>query len=202
MSSVVATPVRATAPAWLTATVVFVLGALVALLGDACHVTSGTTSYIEHATPRLLCSPVWFPLIVGLGVLGAAAAGRRLRLPVRTRRRREVVPGVSAVLALYALTAVVHTQPTTVSVTICAAAALLVWAVWDPSPATFAVATSAAVVGPLAEIGTVALGVSRYAPGSDALFGVAPWLPFLYFASAAVASGLWSPIAGDGGEAG
>jgi hypothetical protein len=41
-----------------TASVVFVLGAGVALLGDACQVVSGTTSYLEHATPRLLIGPV------------------------------------------------------------------------------------------------------------------------------------------------
>jgi hypothetical protein len=194
-----ATP--APARTWLTAAVVFALGALVALLGDACHVKSGATSYLEHWTPRLLCSPAWFPIIVGLGVLCAAAVGRRAGLPARPRGRREVVMGVSAVLALYALTAVIHMQPAVVSVTVCAAAALLIWASWDPSPAGFALALVAAVVGPLAEIGTVALGAARYSPGTDGLFGVAPWLPCLYFASASVASGLWTPIASGGQQA-
>ena len=40
----------------------------------------------------------------------------------------------------------------------------------------------AAVIGPAVEAGVAAAGLARYADDSDALFGVAPWLPALYFA--------------------
>ena len=40
----------------------------------------------------------------------------------------------------------------------------------------------AATGGPIAEAVHAAAGVFRYADDSDALFGVAPWLPPLYFA--------------------
>ena len=40
----------------------------------------------------------------------------------------------------------------------------------------------AAVVGPAVEAVLAAAGLARYAVDSDALFGVAPWLPALYFA--------------------
>ena len=67
-----------------------------------------------------------------------------------------------------------------------------------PVAGAFAVAAVAAFAGPLAEIGIVAIGAASYANDSDGLAGVAPWLPCLYFAAGAVASGLWRAIAGDG----
>ena len=45
-----------------------------------------------------------------------------------------------------------------------------------------------------AEIALVEVGAAEYAPDADRLLGVAPWLPFLYFAAGAVASGLWEAI--------
>ena len=51
------------------------------------------------------------------------------------------------------------------------------------------------MLGPLAEIGVVAIGAASYAPDASGLFGVAPWLPCLYFAAGAVASGLWRTLA-------
>ena len=47
---------------------------------------------------------------------------------------------------------------------------------------------------PLAEIVLVELGAASYA--DDSLFGVAPWLPCLYFGAGAVASGLWAAVSG------
>ena len=43
-------------------------------------------------------------------------------------------------------------------------------------------ACSPRVVGPIVEAVIAAAGLARYAEDSDALFGVAPWLPALYFA--------------------
>jgi hypothetical protein len=99
--------------------------------------------------------------------------------------------GVAAVLAFYAFTATLRGQPNTVSVVLCASLAVLIWRMWDPSFPAFALASTAALLGPSAEIGGVASGAIRYAADSSALFGVAPWLPCLYFAAGAVSSGLW-----------
>jgi hypothetical protein len=60
----------------------------------------------------------------------------------------------------------------------------------------FAAALAGAVLGPAAEIVLVELGAASYA--DDALFGVAPWLPCLYFGAGAVASGLWAAVGGAG----
>jgi hypothetical protein len=179
-----------------SAAAIAALGFVVALIGDACHVASGTTRYEWDALPEIWRSRAWFPFLVAGAVLVAAWMGRRADLPGRDRDGRDVVLGTMAVLALYALTAALRGQPATVSVVLCGALAVGVWAWWDPSPSAFVIATGAAVAGPLAEILLVSAGAASYASDSDGLAGVAPWLPCLYFAAGAVASGLWVPIEG------
>ena len=180
-----------------TATTIVLLGAAVALAGDACHVASGTTHYKWDGVPSIWRSAIWFPVLVAGGVLGLALTGRDLaqRFPAaRVRTRADVLPAAAAVLALYALTAVVHDQPDTVSVVLTAAIALVIWSVWDPSPGAALGGAIAAITGPLVEIAVVAIGAAEYAPGADQLAGVAPWLPCLYFAAGAVAFRLWDAL--------
>jgi hypothetical protein len=181
----------------VTGLVIFALGFVGSLAGDACHVTSGTTMYLWPGVPTLWQSALWFPFLVGGAVLGAARSGRAA-LPKRRRTRLDALAGTAAVLALYALTASLRGQPSTVSVVLCGAVAVLIWAWWDPSRGALVLALTASVVGPLAEIGIVALGASRYAADASALAGVAPWLPCLYFGAGAVASGLWRVVVHDG----
>ncbi|MGI9084285.1 MAG: hypothetical protein ACR2FE_03215 [Aeromicrobium sp.] len=174
--------------------VVFLIGFGVGLAGDACHVASGTTAYDWDGVPTLWNSAIWFPFLVGLAVLAAAEAGHRVGLPSRPRGRNDVVVGTAVVLALYAMTAALRGQPATVSVVLCGAIAVAIWAWWDPTSRSLAVAVGAAVLGPVAEMGVVAAGAAHYASDSDALGGVAPWLPCLYFAAGAVASGILNAL--------
>jgi hypothetical protein len=177
-----------------SAAAIAALGFVVALVGDACHVASGTTRYEWHGVPEIWRSRAWFPFLVAGAVLVAAWMGRRADLPGRPRDGRDVVLGTAAVLGLYALTAALRGQPATVSVVLCGAIAVGIWAWWDTSPSAFVIAAGAAIAGPLAEILLVSVNAASYAPDSDGLAGVAPWLPCLYFAAGAVASGLWVPI--------
>lgn len=178
-----------------TAATVALLGAGIALAGDACHVASGTTAYDVDGIPTVWRSAVWFPVAVGLGVLGAAWVADRSGFPPARRRTRADVPaGAAAVLALYALTAVLRHQDPTVSVVLTGSLAVLVWAWWDPSRGALLTGLAAAVLGPLAEIAVGAAGLAHYADDADGLFGVAPWLPCLYFAAGAVTSRLWRAV--------
>lgn len=174
----------------------FALGAAVGLVGDACHVASGLTRYTWPGVPALWKSAFWFPLVVGAAVASVARLGERLGLPRRARGRLDLVRGIGAVLALYALTAVLRGQHAIVAVTLCTALAVVIWASWDASAGAFAVACGCALIGPLVEIGVVALGGASYAEDARGLGGVAPTLPALYFAAGAVASGLRAPLAG------
>ncbi len=175
---------------------VFALGFGIGLAGDAGHVASGTTAYDWSGVPTLWHSAIWFPFAVGFAVLGAAEVGRRAALPHRARSVPDLAIGSAVVLALYAFTATVRDQPATVSVVLCGAVAVGVWAWWDPTPRAFAIAAGAAVAGPVAEMLVSAAGAAHYASDSDALGGVAPWLPCLYFAAGAVASGALGALTG------
>jgi hypothetical protein len=182
-----------------TAAAVAALGFAVGLAGDACHVASGTTQYDWDGLPTIWRSAIWFPLLVaGAVVLAAWLAERQSAKlpPARERTRGDVIAGAAAVLGLYALTAALEGEPTTISVILTGSIAVLIWRWWDPSAGALTVALAAAVAGPLVEIGVVATGAASYADGSDGLAGVAPWLPCLYFAAGAVAARLWRAVAG------
>ena len=177
-----------------TALKVFALGFVVGLAGDACHVASGTTTYEWDGVPEIWNSQIWFPFLVAGAVLAMAWLAERAGLPkVNARGRVDAVRGAALVLALYALTALLKDEPATVTVLLTGAIAIAIWSWWDPSPEAFAIATIAAVLGPAAEIFLVEIDAAAYVTDDD-LFGVAPWLPCLYFAAGAVASGLWAAI--------
>jgi hypothetical protein len=174
----------------------FALGATIGLIGDACHISSGLTRYTWAGVPVIWKSAFWFPPVVGAAVVVVARLGARVGLPRVARRRVQLVQAVAAVLALYALTAVLRGQPAIVSVTLCTALAVVIWAGWDASAGALALGCACALIGPLVEIGVVASGGASYAEDSRALFGVAPTLPAVYFAAGAVASGLRAPLVG------
>jgi hypothetical protein len=43
--------------------VLFVLGAVAALVGDHGHVATGTTEYLTHSVPYIWSIPIWFPRV-------------------------------------------------------------------------------------------------------------------------------------------
>jgi hypothetical protein len=177
------------------AAAIFALGFVTGLVGDACHVASGTTHYDWSGVPVLWRSAIWFPFLVGGAVLAAAWGAERAGMAAARRRTpTDVLLGAAVVLALYALTATLRHQPTTVSVVLTGAIAVAVLVWWEPSPRGLSTAALAAVAGPAAEIAIVHAGAAHYTAGSDGLFGVAPWLPCLYFAAGAVASTLWPAL--------
>jgi hypothetical protein len=59
--------------------VLFVLGAVAALVGDHGHVATGTTEYLTHSVPYIWSSPIWFPAMVGVATVSLAEL--RLHLP-------------------------------------------------------------------------------------------------------------------------
>lgn len=196
-----ADPVRTLGPG-ATAAVIAALGFGVGLAGDATHVVSGTTVYEWGGVPEIWESRLWFPVLLASSILAGAWLAEKANLAsVKRRGRADVVTGAALVLALYALTSALRGEPATVSVILTAAIAIAIWSWWDPSPGTLAVATLAALVGPLAEIGIVEIDAAHYAGDADDLGGVAPWLPCVYFAAGAVVARLWSAIARDGAGA-
>ena len=166
---------------WPEAVVLFLLGAVASLIGDHSHVATGTTEYLSYAVPFVWSSPIWFPLLVALATVSLAEL--RLHMPaLRTSvTARQGLAGVAAVVGIYVTTALVHTAPPVPANALIYALAVITWcALGDRWGAICGLL--AAVIGPAIEAVVAAAGLARYADDSDALFGVAPWLPALYFA--------------------
>lgn len=174
----------------------FVLGAVLAPIGDHVHVATGTTSYFD-AGPMIWDSPWWFPVLVGLGT--AAIAETRVRLgSMRTGiSPRWAVGGLAAVMATYALTGTLCGYPDTLGVVLIGGVGLIVWAVIGDLRGALC-GLLAAVVGTGVEALLAATGVFEYATVTDSLLGVAPWLPALYFTFGVAVSVLAELLAEDG----
>ena len=158
----------------------FVLGAVAALVGDHSHIVTGTTEYLSDAVPFVWSSPIWFPILVGGATVSVAELRLHLPAPRTSVTARQGISGVAAVIGIYVTTALVHTAPAVpVNVLIYSLAAITWCALGDRYGALCG--AIAAVVGPVVEAVLAAAGLARYADDSDALFGVAPWLPALYF---------------------
>ena len=159
----------------------FVLGAGAALVGDHSHVVTGTTEYLSHAVPFVWSSPVWFPILVGVATVSLAELRLHLPAPRTSVTARQGFAGVAAVIGTYVVTALVHTAPAVPATVLICALAAITWCVLGDRYAALCGAL-AAVGGPVVEAVLAKAGLFRYADDSDALVGVAPWLPALYFA--------------------
>ena len=114
--------------------------------------------------------------------------GSARRAPASTRRVG--IAAIAAVLAIYAITALVYDEPEGPATTLVLTLAVLVACWLGGGTPALACGVAAAIVGPLAEILIVELELAGYAPSADRLGGVALWLPALYFAFGFVAARL------------
>ena len=170
--------------------ILFLVGAAGGLVGDAGHVQAGTTTYLDDATPFIWESALWFPILVGLATASIGELRLRLGPPRPGFDPRIAIAAIAAVLALYALTAIVYDEPEQPATVLVAALAVLI-AFWlDGGNPALICGLVAAVAGPIAEIVIVELDLAEYADSADTLFGVALWLPALYFAFGFVAARL------------
>jgi hypothetical protein len=168
----------------------FAIGAAGGLVGDAGHVQAGTTTYLDDSVPFVWESALWFPILVGLATAVVGELRLRLGPPRPGFEPRTGLAAVAAVLAIYALTALVYDEPQgPATVLIYMLAALVACWLGGGVPA-FVCGLAAAIAGPLAEVVIVGLELAEYAPAADELAGVALWLPALYFAFGYVAARL------------
>jgi uncharacterized membrane protein len=165
----------------------FTLGAAASLIGDHSHVVTGTTEYLTDAVSFIWSSPIWFPLLVAVATVALAETRLRMRAPRTSVTVRHGIGGVAAVIGIYVITALAHAAPAVPVTVLIYVLAVLVWCVLGDGPGAICGAL-AAVGGPIVEIIIAEAGAFRYADDSDALFGVAPWLPALYFAFGVVVS--------------
>jgi hypothetical protein len=170
--------------------VLFAVGAAGGLVGDAGHVQAGTTTYLDDATPFVWESALWFPILVGLATASIGELRLRLGAPRPGFDPRLGLAAIAAVLAIYAVTALVYDEPEGPATTLVVMLAVLVACWLGGGGPALVCGIAAALIGPLAEIVIVELELSEYAPTADSLAGVALWLPALYFAFGYVAARL------------
>jgi hypothetical protein len=172
------------------AVALFAIGALGGLVGDACHVATGTTTYLDETFPFIWKSQLWFPVAVGIATVSIGELRLRLGPPRPGNNPVEAAAAIASVIALYALTAAMtDEEPLTATVLIWSLAILIAARFGGGMPALVC-AVAAALLGPLAEILIVEAELAMYAPSADGLLGVAEWLPALYFAFGIVAARL------------
>jgi hypothetical protein len=180
----------------------FAVGAVGGLIGDMCHVQSGTTVYLEDPLPYVWESQLWFPIMVGSGtaalgwiggMLGARAVEEERAEPLRIGAAM-----IASVLALYALTALVRGEPGSAGIVICWGVAALICTRFARDRADWACAVLAMLFGVGTEIALSAAGVFEYADDIEQIFGAAAWLPALYLAYGVVASRLGVLLARSG----
>jgi hypothetical protein len=159
----------------------FTLGAAASLIGDHSHVATGTTQYLTDAVPYIWSSPIWFPLLVAIATVSLAEMRLRMRAPRTSVTLRQGLAGVAAVIGIYVITALEHHAPAVPATVLICALAVITWCVLGDGPGAVC-GVVAAIAGPTVEAVIAGTGVFRYADDSNSLFGVAPWLPPLYFA--------------------
>ena len=174
--------------------VLFAVGAVGGLIGDMCHVRSGTTRYLQDPLPYVWESQLWFPLVVGAGTaalgwisvrLGARAAEAEQREPLRSASAM-----IAAVLALYALTALMRGEDASVGIVLPWAVGALIVAAFARRRSDLLCAALAMLGGVGGEIALSAAGLFEYAGDIEQIAGVAAWLPALYLAFGVVAARL------------
>ncbi|MFN8112010.1 MAG: hypothetical protein U0R51_02305 [Solirubrobacterales bacterium] len=175
--------------------VLFGVGAVGGLIGDMCHVESGTTVYLEDPLPYVWKSQLWFPLMVGTGT--AALGWIRVRVGGEVprgdgdgERLRRAALMIGAVIGLYAVTALVRGEPQPAAITLVYAIALVIAAAFATGPGDLVCACLAALFGVGTEIVLAAADVFAYAGDIGRFAGVATWLPGLYLAYGVVAGQL------------
>jgi hypothetical protein len=158
----------------------FAIGAAGGLVGDGANVQSGLTEYFDKAGPHIWKSAWWFPILVGLGTVATAVTRLQLGPPRGETDFRIGVGAFAAVTGIYAISSVAGNDGIA-TVALCASIAVIL-ACFVGDRYGVICGLIAALIGPAFEIAIVNMDLSAYSAANDGLFGVALWLPPLYFA--------------------
>lgn len=164
---------------------VWLCGATIAPVGDHFHVARGVTEYFTDFGPIWLGnSPLWFVLLVATFMASLAVFQGGL-LPRRVARPGDAAVFLSPllVLGLYLATSFYPWREGGSLEALVTIGALTMFMLYDRTIVGAVIGIAVAVGSTFAEWGLVQLGVFRYLPESDELWGVAPWLLPLYFAA-------------------
>jgi hypothetical protein len=169
---------------WRCAGFIFLCGATIAPLGDHFHVARGVTEYFTAFGPIWFGeSPLWFVLLVATFMASLGLLQGRVAANDGPAASSLVFASPLGVMALYLTTSFYPWREGGSLEALVTVVAALSWVLLDRSGRGALIGIVVAVVATASEWGLVQLGVFRYLPESDELWGVAPWLLPLYFAA-------------------
>jgi hypothetical protein len=173
------------------ATMLALLGGTLGVALDALHVASGTTSYAEPWRFGIArwTIPLFASAAAALGLapvaIDRALASRSLLAPTPPTTSTRAALAMLCFVSAYLVSCVLRGALAAVVLT---AIAGLTWWIADRRPIGIAHAIAAGIFGASFEIVLVSVGAFRH--HDEGLFGVAVWLPCLYFSASLATSAL------------
>jgi hypothetical protein len=170
-----------------TAFKIFLLGFFLAPIGDMVHVATGTTSYPTTYAWYLLGIPWWvFPFF---GISGVTLAFSNDFTETRFFKKKKRLGETSAVYAYfgvtlflicYILSGLLNGNPLLANLVL-GLLGIIFWYSLDRTFSGFLIGIYTGLIGTSVEIFLVHNQVFSYLAPNTTLFGVATWLPWLYF---------------------
>ncbi len=178
--------------------ILFSLGFFLGPIGDFCHVVAKTTGYPQGIFGIYFFRiPFWVPFLFGLATLAIGLSHPRLdrllgKPPVRPGMKNwtKVGTGILLFLSLYGISGFMPWKTGGINDLVLAGLGLFLWWEYDRSWQGIVLGILTAIAGTCVEIALVHLGAFFYLPPKNNLFGVASWLPWLYFAASVTVGNL------------
>lgn len=161
----------------------FLLGAFVVPVGDLLHVLTQTTQYpAEQLRLNIFGLPFWVPLLFGTGGVMAGLGNQFIRITFPCKKKINGFVTVAACLVFVAFYCSSGIFPkTTMSTILMGLIAFIIYLLLsDRSTGALLFTIGVMISGTAVESLLVSHGVFSYLPPQNSLYGVAPWLPFLY----------------------
>ena len=176
----------------------FAVGFVIGPIGDFFHVHTGTTAYPPEIYGLYFWGlPFWVPLLFGAASLAVGLshpAFDKILGPDRLRPGAQglgrVVFGLLIFIGAYTLSGYLPDSYGWHNDLLLALIAMATWALLDWTWQGLVLGVLTAVSGAAAEMILVHLGVFSYLPPRNTLWGVAPWLPYLYFTASVTVGNL------------
>ena len=173
-----------------TGLIIFLLGFFLAPIGDMVHVSTKTTSYPDSYSWYLFGIPWWVFPFFGISGVVLAFTNDFIDSKFFVRKKREgETKGIFAYLSLglfllsYFFSGILNSNPLLVHLVL-GCFGITYWYLLDKTIPGILIGLGTAISGTGVEIFLVHNKVFSYLPPNDSLFGLASWLPWLYFSLA------------------
>jgi len=164
-------------PSLKSCLIIFILGALLAPIGDVCHVLTATTSYPINYH-HFLSIPFWVPIQFGLATLLIGVTHYHF-LRVKTATIVPIVISSGALLAGYGLSGLLPLQPW-LSFLFILSIFIISYRHLCGGQASLIAALLTALAGCLVEILLIKIKIFKYEDSYQQLHSIPLWLPLLY----------------------